>query len=599
MIQSRGVTRPRQRSAVAPASSRSRPPGYHRHNPPPPASLNELTSERRRRLTHRALPALCGLSGVALIAGVLVGAGVISGSERVARDFATAWEGGDLRAMHALLSEDSQRVYPLERFERAYRRAATTATATGVTSAEPTGERDGAVVFPVEVRTRVFGRVPGELLLPVSEDRVDWEPHLVFPGLRSGERLTRGIEVPERATLLSRNGRVLAEGPAGQRSSPLVGIADSVAGSMEPEETAAERRGLYAQGFPRDYPVGQSGLEEAFEERLRGRPGGELIAGGRRVLARTRPRPAPAVRTTISPRIQEAAVIGLAGRLGGIAALDPRNGEILALAGIAFSAPQPPGSTFKIVTTTAALEQRLVKPSDEFPVESAATIDGVELENANGEFCGGSFRESFAHSCNSVFAPLGVEVGSEALVDAAERYGWNGDPVVPGELPSTLPPASEIVSPLEVASTAIGQFKTLATPLQMASVSQVIATGGVRYLPTLGLGERSESFRVTNRRVARTIGSLMVDVVKYGTGTAAAIDGVQVAGKTGTAELGDTRDPETGETLPPDPTNTDAWFTAYAPARRPTIAVGVMFVGAGSGGATAAPAARVVMDEAL
>ena len=103
MIQSRGVTRPRQRSAVAPASSRSRPPGYHRHNPPPPASLNELTSERRRRLTHRALPALCGLSGVALIAGVLVGAGVISGSERVARDFATAWEGGDLRAMHALL----------------------------------------------------------------------------------------------------------------------------------------------------------------------------------------------------------------------------------------------------------------------------------------------------------------------------------------------------------------------------------------------------------------------------------------------------------------------------------------------------------------
>jgi cell division protein FtsI/penicillin-binding protein 2 len=316
------------------------------------------------------------------------------------------------------------------------------------------------------------------------------------------------------------------------------------------------------------------------------------------VLARARPRPAPPLQTTIDTRLQEAAVVGLAGRLGGVAALDPRNGEVRALAGIAFSAPQPPGSTFKIVTATAALELGIVKPSTEFPIETHAIVDGVELENANGEACGGSFRNSFAHSCNSVFAPLGLKIQAAPLVDAAERYGWNAKATIPGEVPSTLPPANRIKTPLELASTAIGQFETLATPLQMASVAQTIATRGVRYPPTLSPTRRPRGARVTRRRIARTIGSLMVDVVAYGTGVGAALPDVQVAGKTGTAELEDTRDPETGETLPPDPTNTDAWFTAYAPARHPKIVVAVMLVRAGAGGATAAPAARVVLDAA-
>jgi cell division protein FtsI/penicillin-binding protein 2 len=429
----------------------------------------------------------------------------------------------------------------------------------------------------------------------VKDERIEWEPRLVFPELRRGERLTRESVPAERARLLSRNRRVLAEGPAEARTSPLVGIADSIAGSMEPEETREERRNLYADGFPRTWPVGQSGLEEAFEDRLHGRPGGELRAG-RRVLARARPRRSQAVRTTIHPKIQEAAVVGLAGRFGGIAALDPRNGEILALAGIAFSAPQPPGSTFKVVTTTAALEEGLVKPTTRFPVESFALIDGVELENANGEFCGGSFRESFAHSCNSVFGPLGVEIGADKLVETAERFGWNQDAVIPGEVPSTLPPANEIKTPLEIGSTAIGQFKVLATPLQLASVSQVIAAGGVRYVPTLAAGEGTPGVRVTSRRVARTIQSLMIDVVDYGTGTASAITGVKVAGKTGTAELEDTRGAEAQGS---DPSNTDAWFTAYAPAADPKIAVGVMFVRAGAGGTTAAPAARVVLEAGI
>jgi penicillin-binding protein A len=592
MIQSSGVTRPRQRSSDASEAVPADRDTIERGLP-----VIDLSTERRRRLTHRALPAIGGLAAIALAAGALVGSLAGSADERAAGDFAEAWERGDERAMYALLSDSARSTYPFERFRRAYRRAADTATLVAVAAGDPDGARNGSIAVPMTLRTRVFGRLRGELLVPVAEERVEWQPRLVFPELREGERLRRESVPPKRATLLSRNGRVLAEGPAEARSSPLVGIADTIAGSMEPEETREEREALYARGFPRSWPVGQSGLEEAFEERLAGKPGGELLAG-RRVRARARPRPSPPVRTTIDPRLQEAAVVALAGRFGGIAALDPLDGDILALAGIAFSGPQPPGSTFKIITTTAALEAGLVKTTDEFPVETAATIDGVELENANGEACGGSFRDSFAHSCNSVFAPLGVEVGAERLVDAAERYGWNAEPSIPGEVASTLPPAAEIRTPLEVGSTAIGQGKVLATPLRLASTAQVIAAEGVRYEPTLDAEERVEGVRVTTPRVARTIGSLMLDVVSYGTGSAAAITGVEVAGKTGTAELEDTRGPNAEEAATGE-SNTDAWFAAYAPAGRPRIAVGVMFVRAGAGGTTAAPAARVVLEEGL
>jgi peptidoglycan glycosyltransferase len=558
----------------------------------------DLSAERRRRLTHRALPALGALALLSTGSGLMVGAGASSVEERTAADFARAWERQDFRAMYAKLDDASRRTYSLAQFRAAYRDAAATATVERVHALEPGGKEGGTVSVPLQVHTHVFGTIEADLELPVAGKTVTWGPLLAFPGLHRGEALSRRSRPPRRATLLSRDGKVLARGPADNRSSPLEAIAGSIAGTLGAQETAEERSLLYAYGFPEDWPVGQNGLEEAFESRLAGRPGGTLLAGTR-VIARARPRRAPAVRTTIDSRLQAAAVLALAGRFGGVAALDPHNGEIRALAGIAFSAPQPPGSTFKIVTTAAALKAHAVKTTTDFPIASAATIDGVELENANGEYCGGTFRNSFAHSCNSVFAPLGVKVGAARLVAAAERFGWNADPTVPGEVPSTLPPAPDINTPLEVGATAIGQYRTLATPLQMASVAQTIASHGVRHLPTLAPGASTRSVRVVRPRIARTIQSLMVDVVAYGTGTAAALPGIKVAGKTGTAELENTRDPETGETKPSDPSNTDAWFTAYAPAPHPKIVVAVMLVRAGAGGATAAPAARVVLDAAL
>jgi len=357
---------------------------------------------------------------------------------------------------------------------------------------------------------------------------------------------------------------------------------------------------------PSGAAVGLTGLEREFDDQLRGTPGGTLYAG-RRVLATSYPQRGSTARTTIDVRVQKAAVAALAGRFGGIAVVRPKTGEVLALAGIAYSAPQPPGSTFKIVTLAGVLQNAVVKRSSHFPVRTAATLSGVQLQNANGESCGGSLREAFAESCNSVFAPLGARLGARRLVAAAERFGFNETPSLAGAARSTIPPAREIGDDLAVGSSAIGQGKVLTTPLLMATIAAAIGERGLRPVPTLTKGERARQVRATTPAVARTIGRYMRAVVRSGTGVGAAIPGVTVAGKTGTAELRttvreDPTVPRPGEEPPPPPddkTDTDAWFAAFAPAGHPRVAVAVLLVGQGAGGETAAPAAKPVIEAAL
>ncbi len=243
------------------------------------------------------------------------------------------------------------------------------------------------------------------------------------------------------------------------------------------------------------------------------------------------------MRTTISPTLQRVAAEALGGQLGGVVAMDPANGEILAVAGLGIDDLQPPGSTFKMVTVTAALEAKVASLKSVFPYATSATLDGVKLENANGEDCGGSLALAFAVSCNSVFAPLGVKVGADRLVATAESFGFNHPPGLPGAVESTLPPASQIQGELDLGSTSIGQGQVQASALQMVRIAATVGDGGRRPTPTFE-AQPSTPVRVMSAATARTVRSLMIGVVREGTGTAAAIPGVVVAGKTGTAELG-------------------------------------------------------------
>jgi cell division protein FtsI/penicillin-binding protein 2 len=555
---------------------------------------------RRVRLRNHLLPLLVA-AGAAFTAGIVIGASHEPAERRLAEEFTRAWARGDLRSMYDSLSDDAKGRVAFGAFRDAYAADAATATATAVRAGEPSDPADGVVTVPMTVRTRVFGVVRAPLALRIAGEgdaaRIDWHRTDAFPGVPESAELRRRTRLPTRATLLAADGTRLAAGA--DRTSEAPDVSASIVGSLGPIPPERTRE-LKAKGVPADAQVGLTGLERALDDELRGRPGGTLLAGDR-ALARSAPSPADPVRSTIVPSIQRAAVTALAGRLGGVVALHPRTGAVQAAAGIGFSGLQPPGSTFKIITMAAGLQEGVVRTTSRFPVETYATLEGVKLSNANGESCGGNLMESFAHSCNSVFAPLGAKLGARRLVEMAERFGFNKPPGIDGAATSTIPSPTEIGDDLAVGSTAIGQGRVQATALQMAIAAATIGEHGQRPQPTLLAGRPPIRIRAIPSRVAVRVGRGMRYVVIYGTGTAAAIDGVKVAGKTGTAELRSTQ--STDPTLPPpptaDPSDTDAWFAAYAPAGRPKTAVGVLLVGSGAGGATAAPAARGVLLAAL
>jgi penicillin-binding protein A len=538
------------------------------------------TARRRRRggsppiamRRRRSGPSLGAVATVVLVLAVLGCAGYVLATTVLKHDdrrdtvvsFVHAWQRGDKAAMYALVDRKSRAAYPRVSFLARYRTAERNAGIAKLTVGRIGPLRSGAVRVPVKVATDDFGTLKGTLVFhPHDEDgkgRIAWDPSLRLPGLRHGESVKR-VQGPQPT-----RGLIYA---AGGQALDSTALGASIAGTLP------------VAGKP------GTGLQRIYDARLAGHPSMSLKFGHRTIVKLPR-KPGRSLHTTIHLGLQQAAANALGSRLGGVAVIRPKDGAVLGLAGLAVSAPQPPGSTFKIVTLAAALTHHKATPSSSYPVRSYAVLSGVKLNNASGESCGGSLSTSFAQSCNSVFAPLGAKVGAKRLVAMAERFGFNKAPVVPAAKPNTIPKASQLKDDLAVGASAIGQDKDQATPLGMASVAATIGNHGVWARPHVA--GRVVRHRAVSASVAASVRDMMIGVVRGGTGTAAALPGITVAGKTGTAEL---------VANSKDPKDADAWFVAFAPAEAPKVAVAVMLVGAGFGGTSAAPIARQVMAAAL
>jgi peptidoglycan glycosyltransferase len=267
----------------------------------------------------------------------------------------------------------------------------------------------------------------------------------------------------------------------------------------------------------------------------------------------------------------------------------------------------PPGSVFKIVTSAAALESGRYTPETVVPgpAEYDLPQSTNTLPNQSGQPCGPGGETTLTNalriSCNTAFAYIGNDLGDDALREQAERFGYNSQPLPEMNAATSVFP-DELDEP-QTALAAIGQFDVRATPLEIAMTSAAVANRGVLMRPYLVeeiLGpdlavidqtQPSELSQAVSAETARDLTAMMVDVVENGTGGNAAIPGVPVAGKTGTAQSASDRPPY-------------AWFTSFAPADDPRVAVAVVIEEAGdntdiSGGRLAAPVARAVMEAVL
>jgi peptidoglycan glycosyltransferase len=388
---------------------------------------------------------------------------------------------------------------------------------------------------------------------------------------------------------------------------------------------------------------GSVGVEGKYSKQLAGKDLGLVTKSLRQLFAGQSP--TGTVVLTLSAKAQVAAAKALDGRRGSVVVLDVRTGGIVAMysnptfdpnllathkvkdAQLAYeflnAVPEkpllarawreiyPPGSTFKTVTAATALQDG-IDTKKEFPqlTELPLPLTTNVLQNFGGERCGGTLEESYIESCNTTFGQVGLDLG-DRLATGVQRFGVDTSPP-PSDLDPSIvrsigpaPGSFKSEAPL-FAQAAIGQGPVAVTPLQMALVAEAVATGGVILQPHVveriegpnGAVVRKvptkEWQRAMDPATAATLKQYMIQVVQRGTGTAAQIPGIEVAGKTGTAETGTNENPH-------------AWFIALAPADAPQYAVAVLVEHGGqsganaevTGGRVAAPVAAEVLRSLL
>jgi peptidoglycan glycosyltransferase len=395
-------------------------------------------------------------------------------------------------------------------------------------------------------------------------------------------------------------------------------------------------RRVYPLGRLLSHPVGYSfvergrvGLERSYNDELTGEANEFKTTLDQ---LRGKQREGDDVVSTLDPGAQNVALQGLGGRAGSVVAVEPQTGRIRVMASVpgfnpnlipsdfaslrrapgaplldrATQSGYPPGSTFKVVTAAAALDSGRFTPLSVMNGNSPQVIGGVPLANfGNEDFGPVTLTAALTSSVNTVWAQVGEDLGKGIMYRYMRRFGFDRKP--PVDLPSDELRASgvysrsgELLGPsdaIDIGRVAIGQERLQVTPLQMALVAAAVANGGRLMRPrlvqeivdrdgrTVRRLESSEESRVMKGGTARELAAMMSQVVREGTGTAAALKGIEVAGKTGTAEVGG---------------GNQAWFIGFAPVARPRVAVAVTVERTpGTGGTIAAPIARSVMEALL
>ncbi|HUQ00708.1 MAG TPA: penicillin-binding transpeptidase domain-containing protein [Aeromicrobium sp.] len=460
------------------------------------------------------------------------------------------------------------------------------------------------------------------------------------------------VQFVQADSLNSKNGnkRVVNEEFSRDRGPILVG-GEPVAESVRSDDAYKYQR-VYSDGklyapvtgyF--SYIYGRGGLEYSENSVLSGSDNRLFVSRVVDVLANKQPK-GGSIETTLDPLAQEAAAAGLA-RLGpttrgAAVAIRPSTGEVLAmvsqpsydpstLASHHFGSVErawtkllnsktqpllnratqqtlPPGSTFKLVTAAAALEKLGLQPDDMVQAGSRLSFPGVTytLGNHDGGNCGGdriTFEHALEVSCNVAFGGLAGQIGAGALADQARAFGFGTDPLegLPSS-PSRFPTGH--MEPPQVAQAGIGQYDVSASPLQMAMVAAAVANGGEVMRPFVVKAVRAPNLRVLDETEPESLGramssanagkltQMMVSTVTRGTAASARIPGMDVAGKTGTAQSTKDRPPY-------------AWFVSFAPADNPQVAVAVVVESSNTarseiaGGRLAGPVARAVMQAVL